>query len=154
MNQDVSSYGGRDERQRLYEETRKDLLGRQLSNSQQYDRAILSLSSAFLAVSVAFIRGQDSSPITDSVWLLWSSWGAFGCAVVATIFSFMASQHAIKQQLEKAERYYLRCEEDALVESHGTGKWTSRWSWFAGIAFILGVVLTIGFAIANLPTGA
>ena len=52
------------ERQRLYEEYRKDLLARQLSNAQNFDKAVLSLSTAGLGFSLAFIK--DIIPLTKA----------------------------------------------------------------------------------------
>jgi len=43
-------------REEIYAETRKDLLTRQLSNSEKFDGAILTLSTAALGVSLTFIK--------------------------------------------------------------------------------------------------
>lgn len=44
------------QRERLYANARTELLDRQFSNSQAYDKAVLTLSSAFLALSLTFKR--------------------------------------------------------------------------------------------------
>ena len=43
-------------RQRLYEQTKAEVISKQLANSTTYDTSILTLSSALLALSVAFIK--------------------------------------------------------------------------------------------------
>ncbi len=48
------------ERQALYAKTREDLLARNLSNSEKFDAAILTLSMAALGVSFTLIRGGMS----------------------------------------------------------------------------------------------
>ena len=93
------------ERRELYEKTRKDLLDRELSNSQLYDRAILTLSAAALGISLAFIK-EIANPVEPRC-LLIISWCLFSAAIISTILSFWVSQKALKKQLEYAEKYYL-----------------------------------------------
>jgi len=77
-----------EERKKLYEETRKDLLARQLSNAEHFDKAILSLSTAGLGFSLAFIK--DIVPIAKAscLGLLHYSWYMFVMAIVVTLVSF------------------------------------------------------------------
>jgi hypothetical protein len=41
-------------REALYQATRKELLAQQSSNAESYDKAVLTISAAFLGVSLAF----------------------------------------------------------------------------------------------------
>jgi hypothetical protein len=50
------------EKRRLLAETRADLLKRQLSNAENYDKAVLSLSTAFLGFSLAFLKDLAPDP--------------------------------------------------------------------------------------------
>jgi len=52
------------ERQRVYERTRDDLLKRQLSNAENFDKAILSVSTAALGFSLAFLK--DIVPLAEA----------------------------------------------------------------------------------------
>ena len=61
------------DRQKLHAETRNDLLKRQLSNSENFDRSVLSLSSGLLAASIAFIKpAAGASGIGHAAILAWS----------------------------------------------------------------------------------
>jgi hypothetical protein len=73
------------EKRRLLAETRADLLKRQLSNAENYDKAVLSLSIAFLGFSLAFLK--DLAPIHLAEWrcFLYGSWMALGESVLCTI---------------------------------------------------------------------
>lgn len=66
-----------DETKKIYSETRNDLLNRHLSNTEAFDKAVLSLSSAGLGVSLAFIK--DIVPIHTiiNIRLLYISWLCF-----------------------------------------------------------------------------
>ena len=90
-------------RLKLYGETRSDLLKRQLSNSENADRAILSVSTAALGFSLAFLK--DIVPLSEACFpsLPYLSWGLFSLAIMVTLGSFFTSQKAIDEQLELAQ---------------------------------------------------
>jgi hypothetical protein len=140
------------ERLKLYAECRTDLLNRQLSNSETFDRSVLSLSSALLAASIAFIKpAAGASAIGHGAVLAWS-WVALAVAIASTMLSFLVSQMAIDRQLDFAKKYYLQRQDNALNAANTPAKWTVRFNWFAGVAFGIGVALTVWFAVVSIPT--
>jgi hypothetical protein len=139
------------ERQKLYADCRNDLLKRQLSNSENFDRSVLSLSSALLAGSIAFIRPSGVGAGTDHAAILGWSWVALGAAIMITMVSFLVSQMAIARQLEFADDYYRRKQDGALTATNDPAKWTERLNILAGAAFLAGVGLTVWFAILSIP---
>lgn len=139
-------------RRKLYEDCRNDLLKRQLSNSENFDRSVLSLSSALLAASIAFIKpAAGASGIVHATLLSWS-WGALTLAIASTMLSFLVSQMAIDRQLEFATKYYLENDDDALTATNRPAKFTVWLNWCAAVAFACGVGLTVWFAIVSIPT--
>ncbi len=135
-------------KQRLLAETRADLLKRQLSNSENYDKAVLSLSTIFLGLSLTFLKDFVSIQQVVCPCLLYYSWITFGIAILSTIVSFWVSQYAINVQLKKAEDYYLNDVKDALNKSW-SAKITDWVNIISGVLFVLGVSLTIAFVIVN-----
>lgn len=78
------------EHQELHDALRDDLFKRQLSNSETLDKAILSLSSAGIGVSLLFLKtkgSQEMTQVADVYFLHWS-WGGFLFAIVWTLVSF------------------------------------------------------------------
>ncbi|MBI2883185.1 MAG: hypothetical protein HYY11_04665 [Candidatus Methylomirabilis oxyfera] len=140
------------EKRRLLAETRADLLKRQLSNAENYDKAVLSLSTAFLGFSLAFLKDLIPSQRAEWLSLLYGSWIILTAAVLSTIVSFWVSQHAINVQLEKAEAYYLRDDHAALKRSW-IAKATDWVNWASGGFFFLGVSLATAFVIVNFEGG-
>jgi hypothetical protein len=140
------------ERQKLYAETRTDLLKRQLSNAENFDRSVLSLSSGLLAASIAFIKPSASGSGMGHAALLVSSWVALAVAIASTMLSFLVSQRAIDRQLDLATKYYLHKQDNALNARNGPAEWTTRFNWIAAIAFGVGIVLTVWFAVVSIPT--
>ena len=139
-----------EENKKLYAETRRDLLARQMSNSEKFDSAILTLSTASLGVALTLIK--DIVPIHKAEYILalqWS-WWFFGLAILATIFSFLASQKSIKNQLFYAEKYYLDREDLYLNAKNYWAIATDSLNILAAIGFISGLLLTIIFVSENL----
>ena len=116
---------------------RAHLLDATLSSSNQFDNAVLTLSSAFLALSIAFIK--DIVPLNSAAFmygLKWS-WALFGAAIVCTLVSFMTSQEATRSQHE---------------ETSGGMRWRSATialNIASAATFLVAVVLTVTFAIVN-----
>ncbi|EGR1181158.1 hypothetical protein AABF50_004589 [Vibrio parahaemolyticus] len=74
-----------DIRQKMYDELRDELYKRELSNSESFDKAILSLSSAGLAISLTFIKSIVSIDSAIFVYWLYASWVCFGVAIISTV---------------------------------------------------------------------
>jgi len=146
--------GAIDERKKLFSELKSELLKRQLSNSDNFDKAILAYSTAGLGVSLAFLK--DFIPFSKAAygWLLHLSWTAFLVAVIATIVSFISSQLGIAKQLKLSERYYLEFDESAIIERNFFARLTDWLAYLSGIAFIAAVICTTLFVSTNLERAA
>lgn len=148
-----------DESERDYEQylkERDELLKRELSNSQLFDKAILTLSSAGLGFSLAFIRKGVSLDEATQEYLLYFSWGLFFLAIAFTLISFFTSQRAINKQLESNEDYYLGDEGKPSNSENKPDNSKNRWnriskdlSCFSLIFYLLAIALTVLFAILN-----
>ncbi len=143
-----------EERKKVHAELKVELFKRQLSNSENFDKAILTYSSAGLALSLGFLK--DFIPITraDASWVLFLSWGLFVIAVVATLFSFISSQFGIMKQLIINDRYYLKMDDAALFESNFFARCTDWLAYVAGIAFVVAIASSTIFVSINLERAA
>lgn len=138
------------DRQRIYERNRDDLLKRQLSNAENFDKAILTYSSTGLAISLTFLKDYGQHTALVGHWLLYMSWAAFVAAIVLTIVSYMVSQKAISEQLEIAENH-LRTGE---YNHSALGRYIDLVNLFAGLCFIGAVILTTVFISLNVERGS
>lgn len=143
----------KEERDKIYASTRHDLLARNLSNSEKYDNAILTLSTGVLGASLAFIKDVVPLERSEYIPLLKLSWWLFGAAVVSTLVSFIVSQRAIKRQLEYAEEYYIKKKEEYLTKENGPATWTDRINYASGAFFIAGIIATVIFVSVNIKGG-
>ncbi len=139
-----------EERKKVHAELRTELFKRQLSNSENFDKAILTYSSAGLALSLGFLK--DFIPITQAcaAWLLFLSWVCFSSAVVITLLSFISSQQGIKRQLDINDRYYLKMDESALSEKNDFARYTDWLAYTAGFTFVVAIVCSTIFVSINL----
>ena len=137
-------------RQRLYEQTKSELIAKQNANSTVYDTSILTLSSAFLGLSIAFIKDVVAPLSTASnLPVLYCSWVSFCIAIIVTICSFMIGQRGYKKLLDGAERYYLKQEEDAFKISVIVSKQIEIANCLYGVFFVLGIATMLFFVITN-----
>lgn len=122
---------------------------RELSNTDNYDKNILTLSSAGLAISLTLLKDIVSKEGPTFVVFLYLSWTFFGLAILSTIASFLISNKALTKQLSIAERYYIDGDQNAFSEKNSWGKFTSLLNWFSGSFFILAIISVIVFGLTN-----
>lgn len=142
-----------EKRANIYSEARKDLLTRQLSNSENFDRAILSLSVACLGFSLAFIK--DVIPLVDAklLFCLYLSWLFFTISILTTLISFLSSQSGIKKQLEYAEKYYIERKNEFFTKKHWTARITDLLNISSGIIFVIAIIFSVVFVYSNIEGG-
>jgi hypothetical protein len=139
-----------EDRKKIYSETIKDLLTRELSNSEAFDKAILSLSSALLGISLAFIKDIIQAGATCNKEYLYYSWYLFAAAIVLTLISFMMSNLGIKRHLKYAQRYYLEGKAEYLEKRSIYARLTDFANILSGISFILAIIFTVSFVTLNI----
>ncbi|MGJ8646359.1 MAG: hypothetical protein ACSHXJ_05655 [Marinomonas colpomeniae] len=134
----------------IFDSYRDELYKRQLSNTEAYDKAILSLSSAGLAMSLAFIRFVIPLEEAKHLLVLKLSWGFFLLSIVVILISFLISNKGISIQLKHAEQYYIKNEQEAFNKFNIYEYINSRLNYLSGALFIIALAFIVGFVIFNL----
>lgn len=140
-------------RLKLYADTRADLLKRQLSNSENADRAILSVSTAALGFSLAFLKDIVSLQGAMLSYLPYVSWALFVLAIVVTLLSFFTSQKAIDEQLGVAHRYYIDRDDAAATQRSKYAGATDTLNKSGAFLLVVGLLVTCMFVGINLWKG-
>ena len=139
----------------LYVKEEEDLSKRDLSNVENLDKAILSLSSAGLGLSLVFIKNVVKLEQASYVWVLHISWLMFVFAITSTLLSYLFGQRALDRQREFNEKYYLEGDEDA-GQKISLASWITRvLSYISVFTYIVAVSCTalfIGLNLENIPT--
>jgi hypothetical protein len=135
------------EKRELHSKFRDDLLKRQLSNNENYDRAILTLSTAALGLTVTFIRNLTTLKCPG---VLITAWVCMVLAIMAIVISYPISQKAIDKQLEFAERYYIQDDESAADAKNHLAIYHDIFVTSAGFIFVAGIICILVFFGINL----
>lgn len=142
---DDSDYDNSEELYKLYVKEEEDLSKRDLSNVENLDKAILSLSSAGLGLSLVFIRNVVKLAEADHVWVLHVSWLMFVFAITSTLLSYLFGQRALNKQREFNEKYYLEGDEDAGQKVTFSSRVTRVLSYVSVFTYIAAVACTALF---------
>lgn len=134
----------------IYDNFRDELNKRQLSNTENYDKAILTLSSAGLAISLSFIKNIVPLDKAEYLYLLKISWGAFLISIVLSLIAYLISNAAMKRQLLIAEDYYVNKRKSALTEKNKLSTYNDRLNLIMGLFFILAISILVLFVTLNI----
>ena len=133
-----------------YLKERKLLIDAQQQSYQQFDKAILTLSSGGLGVSIIFLRDILPFEQITNYYFLIGSWILFTISITCTLVSFLTSQYAYDEQLELINRYFLNKDSDALTKKNTFAQITGGLNISAAVFFILAVISTIMFVSINI----
>ncbi|HIF9060696.1 hypothetical protein AB4581_22095 [Vibrio cyclitrophicus] len=136
----------------IHDKFREELLKRQLSNNEGYDKAILSLSSAGLALSLTAIRFIVPLESASYLWALKTSWVLFLLTVISTLVAYLVGNKAISKQLDIAEDYYIKALVSAQVASNPYQKINTILNRVTGLFFSIAISLVVLFVIINIKS--
>lgn len=142
-----------------YKDERQFLSELENSNYENYEKTILTLSSAFLAFSVSFLgilptySETSSSLITVKKEvvahsLLIYSWVSFSISVIAILLCFLVSALAIRKEVEKLELGLA--DATALTKKNRWSSLTYILYFISGVSFLLGLVWLVMFSGRNI----
>lgn len=133
-----------------YNARRDELFKQKLSKSENFDKAILTVSTAALGFSLAFIKDIVHIETAKYMAVLFISWLLLALTIIFTLASFLIGQNEIKEELKRVKRYYLDKDQSAFDESMSKRHWAEACNYFAVTLFAAGVILTSIFALLNL----
>ena len=103
------------ERREILKQALVEINASLLSNSQMLDKAILSLSSAGLGVSLAFIKNVVPLDKATNLYLLYFSWGTFVGAIAGTLVSFLVSQRGLEKQANQVNDELENMDDEQVI---------------------------------------
>jgi hypothetical protein len=154
----ASRPGGKSKKKLAYDvyiREREHLSRYETDNYENYQKTILTLSSAFLAFSVsllALLRDNQASnlaalPPLQAHYLLILAWTSFAGSVLLTLLSFLLGAVSLRTEVAKLE---LALDDTSNLE--GANYWdyaTYALYVLAGVAFAIGLVFLLTFAGIN-----
>jgi hypothetical protein len=132
-------------RQKYYDRVYDTVTKARLSNSENYDRAILTIASATLGVSVHFLLGTTSHLHLE---YLAYGWLTLGVAVLLNMAAYLVSNQAQAFALKEADHAYLG------GKYPGPNRWGYYHGWasvLAGLALLVGMAFLALYFLLNIP---
>jgi hypothetical protein len=143
-----------DEIKKLHADFVAEVHKREVSSSENFDKSVLTFSSAGLALSIGFLKDFVPIQIATAPWTLYGSWILFTLATCATMGSFLASSQALAVQKELAYTYYIERDDGAFTRANPWDRRTRTLNYVSGGAFLLAMVLSVAFISINLKRGS
>jgi hypothetical protein len=128
------------------QEYRRHLIAAEQKAQEDFDKTIVSLSGGALGVSFVFLKDfVGVGPILFRS-LLFAAWICWGVSVTSVLFSFFASNLALRRAIAQVDS------DKAYVESIGgiLSKITAILNVLGGILFFAGVIFIALFVMYNL----
>lgn len=121
-----------------------------LSNSAAFDKAVLTLSSSGLGLSLTFFKLIIPAENAACLILLKSAWIAFLCAIVATMLSFRIAQWGYNTAIKYAEKFYLEGLDEYENKRNTPAQFSELLNWISALSFALALFLLVYFVMVNL----
>jgi hypothetical protein len=134
----------------IYDAYRDDLRKRQLSNTENYDKTILTLSSSGLALSLTAIKFAIPLATASYLCLIQGSWWLFGTTILISIIAYWVGNKALDTQLKIAEDYYSKGNEAAFSKKNWYSTANDWLNIGAGFTFLIATALIISFVTLNI----
>ncbi|WP_067522848.1 hypothetical protein [Endozoicomonas ascidiicola] len=135
---------------KIYDSYRDEVHKRQLSNTENYDKSILTLSSSGLAISLTFLKLIVPIEIAGNLWLIQASWFLFLVSIILSLIAYLVSNSALNLQLEIAHKYYIEAQASAFSKGNYFSKLNEWLNRIVGLSFALALGFTVIFVITNL----
>jgi len=136
-------------RKDLYDEHRQQAWHDIQTETDNFDRNLLALSTSTLVLSLGFIK--DIVPLKQAVWLsvLYVSWVTFALCILVTVASFRVSILAHKKQLDYLWKFYMERDDSYFNKKSFWSRTLKTTTWAASLCFVAGMACTVAFAIKN-----
>ena len=118
-----------------------------------FDKAILSLSSGAIGLSLIFLGQIDLHIEPGTLRFLISSWVCFCVCIICTLISFVTSRSGYYKEIEELNERFYGKQSSQYGKAHISDRsfiWTKWLNRISLVAFPIGVILLAIFSIANL----
>lgn len=143
-----------------YVKQRERLLDASLETAGRYDRALLTVGSGALAISVAFLEKIAPSPVPWTIAFIVLAWTLLLASIISQLLALDRSENATKHQVSILDTEYLfyfsgddpaeRVREGFIPPVNPFVDQTKRYNLASRYCLISGIVLVFVFSALNL----
>lgn len=137
----------------MFDSFRDELLKRDLSNTENYDKSILTLSAAALGLSLTAIRFIVPLETASHLWLVILCWVLLLGSIISSLAAFLVSNKAIEIQISHAEDYYIKCIAEAFDRKNVYLRVNSYLNRATGLMFAVAITAIVAFVTFNITPG-
>lgn len=148
--ENVESTGLMDEP--TYVRERALLVEMEQKSADQHDKAILTVASGGLALSITFLKDIAPHPLPETWKYLGASWACFVVGILAILLSFQTSQSACRKQRDFLDDFYQKGS-FSETEKNWWSSWTNWLNWTSYALVFFAVVFFTFFSWLNLGKG-
>ena len=138
---------------KMFDALRDELLKRELSNTENYDKAILTLSSASLGFSLIAIWSVVPLDTGIYLWVIKLSWALLLISITTSLVAYLLSNKAIFKQLSNARKYYKEGSADTFNRPNIFIKINRILNYTTGLLFISALSAIVIFVTLNIGRG-
>jgi hypothetical protein len=124
----------------------------EVRNVEPYDKAILTLSSGALALSLTFTKDLVPPEVAQATIILYLAWGLFVLSLGTNIYAFINTLRTFPKQRVFAEAVFKDCTktpEDFKVYMKHLHTVIERFNTYQGIFFLCGMLAFTTYVIIN-----
>jgi hypothetical protein len=143
----------RAEREQLFKDFHDHMWELRKSSYEEADKLILTLSSAFLGLSLTFLKDIAPNASANVINSLVTSWIAFGIAIGAVLLSHFVGRKSFDLEVDHADQYYREYKDECCNAKNGWITLTSIFNAIGALAFLVGMGLTIYCVSSHMHNG-
>jgi hypothetical protein len=133
-----------------YSDAYKECVATIRSSSDNYDRTLITIASAFLALPVALIRQISTTRPLEHSRLYLSATAGFVLTILSVLFSYQLGNKVQRCRLVDIKEYYLDGADEALDRKSLWSRGLSITNAVSGVFFVVAIMLTVVFIYLNL----
>jgi hypothetical protein len=134
----------------LYSEARKDCIAAIRNSSENYDRNLITISSAFIAIPFALIRQVSGGKALMGATNFYFAAAFFLLTILLVVGSFQLGAKVNRCEIPRLRKYYIDGDNSALENTTGWSKSLAATNIASGLSFVTAILLTAIFVYRNL----
>lgn len=131
----------------IYFAERNNLIEKASSQSNSYDRYLLTLAGGTFGLTVTFITEVLGDILINTKWIITTSWACLCFTILLVLLSFQTSVKAYHLQIEILENDYFK--NNCTCTNYWTNV-TGVLNILSGVSFVIGIVLLFIFVVLNI----
>ncbi len=133
----------------MYLRMEKDISDREMMNSVNRDRTLITISIAGLGLSVAFVKNIPSGSNISSPGIIYVVWVLFGLCIISVLLSYIFALTALERYRQINREYYIEDNDNARNKKYFSLGATQFLNYASVILFMLAVISGVIFIIKN-----